>query len=199
MKERCKREGFSYKDWLRAGQHGGSGSTMNKQRAMTSKLKFGHELWVNPLQLMPSDTQNSMPASHPKRGPKTKDFLENNHGQKGIHEKENASREEGLPLPSPPSPYLFLLCTEGLVRLLKQSTLDGVLKEIRVNRPAPLINHLFFDDDSLIFYKTNCTHSLQLLNIFQKYAKALGQCVGKKMMIFSKNVQEKENEDIIAL
>lgn len=53
----------------------------------------------------------------------------------------------------PLSPYFFVLCTEGLVSLLRQADLEGNLRGIWVCRGALPINHLLFVNDSLIFYK----------------------------------------------
>lgn len=49
------------------------------------------------------------------------------------------------------SPYLFLLCMEGLVSLLKEAAHNGCLAGIRVCRGAPSANHLLFTNNSLIF------------------------------------------------
>lgn len=60
-------------------------------------------------------------------------------------------------------PYLFLLCIEELVSLLKKSTLDKSLEGVQVCRCAHLINHILFVDDSLIFCKANFASSQRLL------------------------------------
>lgn len=67
-------------------------------------------------------------------------------------------------------PYIFLLCTEGLVNLLRQSMFDKNLIGIRVFRGAPAINCLLFVDDNLIFYKANTKASNNLLRILNVYA-----------------------------
>lgn len=66
----------------------------------------------------------------------------------------------GLRQGDPLSPYIFLLCTEGLISLLKNSTLDMSLEGVRVCRGAPMINYLLFADDNLIF----CKEKLKPLN-----------------------------------
>lgn len=55
----------------------------------------------------------------------------------------------------PFSPYLFLLCTEGLISLLRKSSSDKSLEGVRVCCNALMINYLHFVDDSLIFCKAN--------------------------------------------
>lgn len=44
----------------------------------------------------------------------------------------------------PLSPYLFLLCAEGLSRLINHAELCGDIQGLRLNRGSPTINHLFF-------------------------------------------------------
>lgn len=57
----------------------------------------------------------------------------------------------GLRQGCPLCPYLFLFCTEGLSCLLNQASLMSFIKGIRVAPTAPLISHLFYADDSLLF------------------------------------------------
>jgi hypothetical protein len=57
----------------------------------------------------------------------------------------------GLRQGDPISPYLFLLCAEGLSMLLNLYNPGFVDRGIRVCHRAPWITHLLFADDSLIF------------------------------------------------
>ena len=57
----------------------------------------------------------------------------------------------GLRQGDPLSPYLFLLCTEGLHGLINKVINDHVIRDISLNRGGPVISHLFFADDSLLF------------------------------------------------
>ena len=54
---------------------------------------------------------------------------------------------QGYPL----SPYLFILCGEVLSGMLRRAMEDGALHDVRIARQAPIISHLFFADDSIIF------------------------------------------------
>jgi len=60
------------------------------------------------------------------------------------------------------SPYLFLLCTEGVILLLDQANTFQQIEEIRVCRGTPKLNHLLFAYDSVLFYGTNLQTCLTL-------------------------------------
>ncbi|KAM2204787.1 hypothetical protein ACFX1S_024390 [Malus domestica] len=59
--------------------------------------------------------------------------------------------ERGLRQGDPLSPYLFLLCTEGLSMLLRNGMERGALHRFRVSPNGNPISHLFFADDSVLF------------------------------------------------
>ena len=49
------------------------------------------------------------------------------------------------------SPYLFLLCTEGLSTLLRKAEENHSLKGIKSSQNGVCISHILFVDDSLLF------------------------------------------------
>ncbi|KAL6194442.1 hypothetical protein ACLB2K_035526 [Fragaria x ananassa] len=51
------------------------------------------------------------------------------------------------------SPYLFLLCVEGLSRMLTYAKRRGFIHGVVVAPGAPSINHLFFANDSFVFMR----------------------------------------------
>lgn len=51
------------------------------------------------------------------------------------------------------SPYIYLLCTDGLSHLIFQTALSGQQTGFQIRHGAPLITHMLFADDSLIFCK----------------------------------------------
>lgn len=50
------------------------------------------------------------------------------------------------------SPYLFLFCSEVLSMLLNNATKRGHLSSTFLDQNCPIISHLLFADDSLIFF-----------------------------------------------
>lgn len=49
------------------------------------------------------------------------------------------------------SPYLFLICAEGLSVLLNRAESQGTIHGVQVARGCPSLNHLFFADDNVLF------------------------------------------------
>lgn len=72
---------------------------------------------------------------------------------------------QGYPL----SPYLFILCSEVLSRLLLSEEHKGHLKGIQLGRTAPCITHLLFADDLLLFAKASIYKAATLNDCFDKY------------------------------
>ena len=64
----------------------------------------------------------------------------------------------GLKQDNPISPYLFLLCAEGLSSLLEKAGRNGYIREVPTSGRGPRINHLFFANDSLLFCRVNLKH-----------------------------------------
>ncbi|KAK1650817.1 hypothetical protein QYE76_068622 [Lolium multiflorum] len=98
--------------------------------------------------------------------------------------------QRGLRQGCPLSPYLFILCAEGLSALFRKAEEEGSLQGVQVCPTAPTINHLFFADDSLIFMKVNEPSAQKLLEILELYEDASGQMINKdkSAVMFSKGV-----------
>ena len=95
----------------------------------------------------------------------------------------------GLHQGDPLSPYLFLLCAEGLSALIRQTGSMGRLKGIRTSRVGPWVSHLFFADDSLLFDKASVTESREFMRILKLYEDSSGQQLNreKTAIFFSSN------------
>lgn len=57
----------------------------------------------------------------------------------------------GIRQDDPLSPYLYLICDEGLRSLLQEAEICSKIKGVRVAKNSPTINHIFFADHSIIF------------------------------------------------
>ena len=85
----------------------------------------------------------------------------------------------------PLSPYLFLICTEGLSALLRKAERDSLIHGVAISRGGPRVSHLFFANDSLIFCRATATDCVTLQNILNKYEGASGQKInGDKTAVF---------------
>ena len=73
------------------------------------------------------------------------------------------------------SPYLFLICAEGLFALIKQFVQCGNKEGFAMCRGGPCVSHLFFADDSLIFCKASLEECDSLQRILKVYEEASGQ------------------------
>ena len=77
----------------------------------------------------------------------------------------------GIRQGDPISPYLFLLCTEGLSSLLFHKESVGVLQGVRNGRSGPPISHLLFADDSIFFARSDDRSVEALKETLSLYAR----------------------------
>ncbi|XP_031125428.1 uncharacterized protein LOC116027784 [Ipomoea triloba] len=95
----------------------------------------------------------------------------------------------GLRQGNPLSPYLFIICAEGLSQLIQHAQNAGSVQGCRVARGAPAISHLFFVDDSLLFFKANSSEAAVVKECLHRYEILSGQAVNfhKSSVCFSRN------------
>jgi hypothetical protein len=98
----------------------------------------------------------------------------------------------GLWQGDPISPYLFLLAAEGLSGLLKQSCHSSQLEGLKVAPTAPVVNHLLFADNSLMFVKDSQEGAMEVVSLLDKYCNASGQRINleNSSVFFSKSCPE---------
>ena len=73
------------------------------------------------------------------------------------------------------SPYLFILCAEGLHSLIQQAKISSSIKGVSLCSMGPKVSHLFFADDSLLFCRANSQEGSTIMEILKQYEEALGQ------------------------
>lgn len=96
----------------------------------------------------------------------------------------------GLRQGDPLSPYLFLMCVEGLSAMLTSAETQDNLHGARTCKRGPPISHLFFADDSLIFGKASMAEISTVKNILDRFTTTSGQRVNfeKSEIAFSRNI-----------
>jgi hypothetical protein len=109
------------------------------------------------------------------------------------------SPERGLRQGDPLSPFLFILGSEVLSRLLLKEERIGNLKGMKIARNSPAINHLLFADDLLIFGKASLLEASSIKTCLDKYCSWSGQSVNadKSSIRFSKNTNHTTSSNIL--
>lgn len=99
----------------------------------------------------------------------------------------NIRPSRGLRQGDPLSPFLFLLCAEGLSALFKHECSVGGLKGLQCGRAGPMVSHLLFADDSFFFMEATTNSCARFREVMGWYEKASGQLVNlhKSSVCFS--------------
>ncbi|BFG34431.1 hypothetical protein CerSpe_207050 [Prunus speciosa] len=108
----------------------------------------------------------------------------------------------GIRQGDPISPYLFLFVSEVLSLMISKAINSNVLQGIKLGSDGPIVSHLLFVDDTLVFMKAtkpNCDQMVQLLNVF---CEASGQQINysKSCLFFTPNIPDcmrREIEDTL--
>ena len=145
--------------------------------AMMCKLGF-HERWINLMMMCVSIVSYSMLINGEPKG--------------------RIVPTRGLRQGDSISPYLFLLCVEGLSAMLRKVENGGIPKGIAVCRQAPLVSHLLFANDCVVFGKASKEEGFRLLKILEIYEKESGQKLNreKTSLFFSKNTSVEVKEEV---
>ena len=80
----------------------------------------------------------------------------------------------GIRQGDPLSPFLFLLCIEGLHGLISEAARQGELHGYSLCKNGPKLTHPFFVDDSLLFCKSTPQECEKVLEILDSYSNTWG-------------------------
>lgn len=96
----------------------------------------------------------------------------------------------GLPQGDPLSPYLFILCAEGLSSPMLQANREGTLHGGKVCRRSLMISYLLFADDCLLFCRATRSKAQALKSVLTLYEQISGQAINfsKSETFYSSNV-----------
>ncbi|KAA3481478.1 Retrovirus-related Pol polyprotein LINE-1 [Gossypium australe] len=106
----------------------------------------------------------------------------------------NRGIRQGCPL----SPYLFVLCMEWLGHFIHSRKEVSIWDPIRLSRSGPLVSHLFFADDLVIFCKAQIDQARFLESIISLFCEISGHkiSVKKSNIFFSKNTEDETRNQI---
>lgn len=106
----------------------------------------------------------------------------------------------GIRQGDPISPYLYILCAEGLTALIRKHEECGLLHGCRIANNAPTISHLLFADDCYFFLKATKSEVCILKRVLQRYEEMSGQFINydKSEIVFSPNTPAVNRMEVCA-
>jgi hypothetical protein len=99
----------------------------------------------------------------------------------------------------PLSPYLFLLVSDGLSKLLQTEIQGHNLQELNICRRAPGVFHLVFTDDTLLFFIASEDQAATILQVLKTFERGTGQLIKplKCSMIFGNKCTTQDREKVL--
>ncbi|KAA3465141.1 reverse transcriptase [Gossypium australe] len=100
----------------------------------------------------------------------------------------------GLRQGDPLSPFLFLICSEGLSSLMRSAQKKGLIRGAKASRRGPEISHLLFADDCILFGEASEKGARILKDILKEYEGCSGQCIdfNKSTIFYSSNTSNEK-------
>lgn len=104
--------------------------------------------------------------------------------------RANVSPQRGLRQGDPLSPYVFLLIKDVLSRLIQKEINNHQLAGMKINRHCPILSHILFADDAILFVRAELKECCVVKNILKQYGEASGQLINfeKSGILFSSNM-----------
>lgn len=96
------------------------------------------------------------------------------------------------------SHHIFVICMEKLSHIIAEALRDDRWSPMRAGRNGPVITHLMFADDLLLFGEATRDHANVVLDCINNFYNLSGQKVNteKTSIFFSKNVRHEVRSDI---
>ena len=115
-------------------------------------------------------------------------------GQPTRHFTPSRGLRQGDPL----SPFLFIICAEGLSTLLRDAEAKKEIHGIKIGKKVDPISHLLFADDSLLFIRAHNDEVEKVLEILSTYEAASGQKLNmeKSEVSFSRNIEQEKQDEL---
>ncbi|XP_072056255.1 secreted RxLR effector protein 78-like [Arachis hypogaea] len=83
--------------------------------------------------------------------------------------------QRGLRQGDPLSPYLFILAAEMFTILMQEAQEKGYITGLKIAPTAPVLTHLLFADDCIIFVRAKEDEIFQIITVLNEYTKASRQ------------------------
>lgn len=106
---------------------------------------------------------------------------------------------KGIRQRDPLSPFLFLLCVEGLHDLVRHASSVGEITVFSLCKQGPKLTHLLFVDDNFLFYKATLDECNKVMSLLAIYKYASSQKVKKinKIALFVSKYTPGDTRDLI--
>ncbi|XP_074344601.1 uncharacterized protein LOC141683748 [Apium graveolens] len=97
--------------------------------------------------------------------------------------------QRGIRQGDPISPYLYILCAEGLTSIINRNESVGLIHGATKARGAPSITYLLFADDCYLFFRATDIEACTMKRILHKYENLSGKAIiySKSNITFSPN------------